>query len=235
MISIKGLREGLIVICDDGPWHTQLQELEGKLNSNARFFKGGQLALDVKSLTLSPDDIARAQTLLEQYDVKLWAVLSQNESTNSNVHKLKLASTLQPPEPEMSVERGAGTGKEENNRGAGNVTDTNDGLLVRKRVRSGQVLRHPGHVVVIGDVNPGAQIIAGGDIVVWGKLHGLAHAGALGDSSAVICALDLLPSLIRIADAARGVLPPSRRGRVKKPEMALLEQQEIKIVPWQDK
>jgi septum site-determining protein MinC len=97
------------------------------------------------------------------------------------------------------------------------------------------VLRHPGHVVVIGDVNPGAQIIAGGDIVVWGKLQGLAHAGALGDPGAVICALDFLPSMIRIADAARGVLNTPRRGRAKRPEMALLEQQEIKIVPWQDK
>ena len=233
MISIKGLREGLIVICDDEPWHAQLKELEGKLNSNARFFKGGQLALDVKTMILSPDDIRRAQTLLEQYDVKLWAVLSQNESTNSNVHKLKLASSLQLPEPETRTDRESGAA--ENDIGAGNVADTTDGLLVRKRVRSGQVLRHPGHVVVIGDVNPGAQIIAGGDIVVWGKLQGLAHAGALGDPSAVICALDFLPSMIRIADAARGVLNTPRRGRAKKPEMALLEQQEIKIVPWQDK
>lgn len=232
MISIKGLREGLIVICDDEPWHAQLKELEGKLNSNARFFKGGQLALDVKTMILSPDDIRRAQTLLEQYDVKLWAVLSQNESTNSNVHKLKLASSLQPPEPEAHTNQ---PGREGTDLGAENVADTTDGLLVRKRVRSGQVLRHPGHVVVIGDVNPGAQIIAGGDIVVWGKLQGLAHAGALGDSGAVICALDFLPSLIRIADAARGVLNTPRRGRAKKPEMALLEQQEIKIVPWQDK
>ncbi len=233
MISIKGLREGLIVICDDGPWHAQLKELEGKLNSNARFFKGGQLALDVKTMILSPDDIRRAQTLLEQYDVKLWAVLSQNESTNSNVHKLKLASSLQPSEPETRDDRESGA--EGNDLVAGSVADTTDGLLVRKRVRSGQVLRHPGHVVVIGDVNPGAQIIAGGDIVVWGKLQGLAHAGALGDPGAVICALDFLPSMIRIADAARGVLNTPRRGRAKRPEMALLEQQEIKIVPWQDK
>jgi septum site-determining protein MinC len=234
MISIKGLREGLIVICDDGPWPTQLQELEGKINSNARFFRGGQLALDVKAMLLSPDDIRRAQMLLEQYDVKLWAVLSQNESTNSNVHKLRLASSLRPPEPEAHT-KGETFVIQDSEPVLSHAADTTDGLLVRKRVRSGQVLRHPGHVVVIGDVNPGAQIIAGGDIVVWGKLQGLAHAGALGDSGAVICALDFMPSLIRIADAARGVLNTPRRGRAKRPEMALLEQQEIKIVQWQDK
>jgi septum site-determining protein MinC len=233
MISIKGLRDGLIVICDDEPWRAQLTELEGKLTSNARFFKGGQLALDVKTLNLSPDDLLRAQSLLEHYDVKLWAVLSQNESTNSNIQKLNLANSLKPPVPDARII--SEPENEDNDSGAGNAADTTDGLLVRKRVRSGQVLRHPGHVVVIGDVNPGAQIIAGGDIVVWGKLQGLAHAGALGDSGAVICALEFLPSFIRIADAARGTSNTPGRGRVKRPEMALLEQQEITIVPWRDK
>ena len=97
MISIKGLREGLIVVCDEEPWHVQLQELEGKLNNNARFFKGGRLAFDVKTLHLTPDDLRRAQSLLEQYDVKLWAVLSQNEGTSSNVQKLRLAGSLKLP------------------------------------------------------------------------------------------------------------------------------------------
>jgi septum site-determining protein MinC len=109
-------------------------------------------------------------------------------------------------------------------------------LLVRKRVRSGQVLRHPGHIVVIGDVNPGAQLIAGGDIIVWGKLHGVAHAGALGDASAVICALELMPGLIKIADATRSSsLVSQKRVRVKYPEMAMLELQEIKIISWHEK
>ena len=108
-------------------------------------------------------------------------------------------------------------------------------MLVRRRVRSGQVLRHPGHIIVIGDVNPGAQIIAGGDIIIWGKLQGSAHAGALGDSGAMICALELAPSLIRIADATRGSFSNHRRARTKRPEMAILEQQEISIVAWQEK
>jgi septum site-determining protein MinC len=230
MISIKGLREGLLVVCDDEPWLSQLRELETKLSANANFFKGGQLALDVKLLTLSPDDLRRTQSLLQQYDVKLWAVLTQNDSTNGNILKLGVANSLvspvRPAEPHSESEAEEATN---------GFTEGTDGLLVHRRVRSGQVLRHPGHIVVIGDVNPGAQLIAGGDIIVWGKLQGTAHAGALGNAGAVVCALELMPSLLRIADAARGVPSGQKRAHTKRPEMALLEQQEITIVAWQDK
>lgn len=72
------------------------------------------------------------------------------------------------------------------------------GVLVRRRVRSGQTVRHSGHVVVIGDVNVGAEISAGGDIVVWGRLAGTAHAGSMGDNAAVVCAIELCPVQLRI-------------------------------------
>ena len=237
MISIKGLREGLLVICDDEPWLSQLRELETKLSANAHFFKGGRLALDVKSAELSPDDLKRTATLLNQYDVTLWAVLSQNENTNGNIRQLGFASSLvapvRPAEQADESESDASPTATNGSEGAG--IEGTDGLLVRRRVRSGQVLRHPGHIVVIGDVNPGAQLIAGGDIIVWGKLQGVAHAGALGDSGAVVCALELMPSLLRIADAARGATAGQKRGRVRHPEMAVLTQQEITIVAWQER
>jgi septum site-determining protein MinC len=72
------------------------------------------------------------------------------------------------------------------------------GLVVRRTLRSGQAINHPGHVVLIGDVNPGAEIVAGGDVIVWGKLRGTVHAGASGTDDAVVCALQLAPSQIRI-------------------------------------
>ena len=71
-------------------------------------------------------------------------------------------------------------------------------ILVRRTLRSGYSLQHSGHVVVIGDVNPGAEIIAGGDVIVWGHLRGMVHAGAEGNDDAVVCALDLAPTQLRI-------------------------------------
>ena len=64
---------------------------------------------------------------------------------------------------------------------------------------------------MLGDVNPGARVSAGGDVRVWGRLRGIAHAGQAGNSAARIVALHLRPQL-RIADAvARGPedLPPA--------------------------
>ena len=72
-------------------------------------------------------------------------------------------------------------------------------LLIERTVRSGQSVNYPGHVVVMGDVNPGADIVAGGNILVFGSLRGVAHAGALGDANAVVAALRLSPTQLRIA------------------------------------
>ena len=66
-------------------------------------------------------------------------------------------------------------------------------------LRGGQALHHAGNIVVIGDVNPGAELIATGDIVVFGALRGVAHAGAQGDASARVHAIELSPTQLRIA------------------------------------
>lgn len=67
-------------------------------------------------------------------------------------------------------------------------------------VRSGQVIEHDGDVVVVGDINPGAQVLATGDIYVMGTLRGMAHAGCKGDENAVIAAVFFQPTQLRIHD-----------------------------------
>lgn len=72
-------------------------------------------------------------------------------------------------------------------------------ILIQRTIRSGQRIFYPGNVVVLGDVNPGGEIIAGGNIIVMGTFRGVAHAGALGEEKAVVAALRLEPSQLRIA------------------------------------
>ncbi|MDT8902258.1 septum site-determining protein MinC [Anaeroselena agilis] len=72
-------------------------------------------------------------------------------------------------------------------------------LVVARTVRSGQKVVHPGSVVVIGDVNPGAQVIAGRDIIILGACRGVAHAGAYGDETATITANRIVATQLRIA------------------------------------
>ncbi len=66
-------------------------------------------------------------------------------------------------------------------------------------LRGGQSLHNVGNIVVIGDVNPGAELVASGDIVVFGALRGVAHAGAQGDAQACVHAIELAPTQLRIA------------------------------------
>ncbi len=250
MITIKGLREGLLIVLGDGTWHEQLRELEAKLAVSANFFKGGRVALDVKGMALSRDDIARAQTLLTSFEVQLWAILSQNPETIRNAAALALEHTLPgastprarngSPPPDSGSETPSKRANPDDSApgepaAAGDHGDEGtDGVLVRRRVRSGQVIRHPGHIVVVGDVNPGAQLIAGGDIIVWGKLQGSAHAGALGDASAIVGALTLHPSTLRIADTQL-IQPAADRRRAKVASLARLGDAGIDITAWQEK
>ncbi len=76
-----------------------------------------------------------------------------------------------------------------------------DALYLEMTVRSGVEIRHPGSVIILGDVNPGGIVVADGDILVWGRLRGIAHAGAGGNRECLIMALQMEPTQLRIADA----------------------------------
>ena len=82
----------------------------------------------------------------------------------------------------------------------------NEALIIKNTCRSGEVIRYPGDVVVFGDVNPGAEIIAGGDIMVLGTLRGMAHAGhdpnGPGNTKATIFALNLESHRLQIGPHA---------------------------------
>ena len=73
-------------------------------------------------------------------------------------------------------------------------------VLYKNSIRGGQSIHYDGTVVIIGDVNPGAEVISTGNILVMGKIKGLVHAGCNGDKSSIITALGLSRIQIRIGD-----------------------------------
>lgn len=98
----------------------------------------------------------------------------------------------------------------------------------RKTVRSGQLLESEGHIVIIGDVNPGAEIVAAGNIFVMGNVKGTVHAGAKGNREAVVAGLNLSPTQLRIAD----IITRSPDGDVNRgltPEIAYIKDDRIFI------
>ncbi|MES2638297.1 MAG: septum site-determining protein MinC [Myxococcota bacterium] len=117
--------------------------------------------------------------------------------------------------------------------GAGRV------LTIDGTVRSGAVVRFAGDIQVFGDVNPGAQLIAGGNVLVFGALKGLAHAGARGDLPSttgvgpVILAFDMRPTQLRIGKVIQ--LPahaPDHAARHIAPEIAWMSNGSIVIEPY---
>lgn len=74
-----------------------------------------------------------------------------------------------------------------------------DAVIINRTLRSGQRVKHQSNIVIVGDVNPGAEVIAGGDVIVFGRLRGVVHAGASGSLEAQVAALKLDPTQLRIA------------------------------------
>jgi septum site-determining protein MinC len=108
-------------------------------------------------------------------------------------------------------------------------------LFVKNACRSGTSIRHNGDVVVLGDVNPGAQVTATGDIVILGTLRGIAHAGAGATdvTEAVIIALALKPLQLRIGQYIGTTPTDSGKYQVPEvPEIARVSGRSIVVAPF---
>jgi septum site-determining protein MinC len=218
-IQIKGLRDGLLITIGNGEWAALESALLEQIHAQGSFFHGARVALDVGSQILRVNELVALRDRLSDRGVSLWAVLSESPTTEKTAQLLGLATRLSKPRPE------------ENRQFA--VDDLGDAtaLFLTKTLRSGMRIEFPGHVVVVGDVNPGAEIVAGGNVLVWGRVRGMVHAGAKGNTSAYICALDLSPTQLRIADEVSAALRPHHNPR---PEIASLnEDGKLQSAPWE--
>ncbi len=216
-ITIKGTSNGLIVTIGSGLWSTLVDELDQRLSERASFFKGGRVALHVGPRQLTHTELEAIGEVLSRHDVTLWAVDSDSPGTRDAAAQLGLEVGL-PDRSTIAQTEG---------------TDTlAEAIVVRRTLRSGQVIYHHGHVVIIGDVNPGAEIRAGGNVVVWGRLRGTVHAGTGVDGdNAVVCALQLAPTHLRIGNyIARS--PTEESGQEMMPEMASVQNNQIVAESW---
>jgi len=208
-LQIKGLRDGLLVSLDDAPWNEQFAALITQVDSQPSFFQGARLAVDVASQVLRVNDMVELRDALSERGISLWAILSESPTTENTAQLLGLATRISKPRPEESRQFSVENLGEET------------AMFLSRTLRSGTRIEFAGHVVVMGDVNPGAEIIADGNVIIWGRLRGMVHAGAKGNRSAVICALDLSPTQLRIADEVSATLKPQENPR---PEIARINE-----------
>lgn len=231
-ISIKGIRDGLLVTLGEGEYAGVLARLGVELAEKQDFLQGSRIALAVGQRPLQRQQLVEIQQLFARHRLLLWTVLADADDTKTAARELELATRLpgsqtdldgkllqmpltdiQPTPTPTPPEAGA--------------------LLLKETLRSGRAVYHEGAIIILGDVNPGAEVIAAGDVIVWGRLRGLVHAGALGDETAVICALDLSPTQLRIAEQI--AIPPETRRRKPEPEQAVIRNGQIIAEAWQTK
>lgn len=204
IIQIKGIRDGLLATFIDAAWEDQHLALITTIDEKPTFFQGARLAMDVGNQVLKVNDLVELRDQLSERNVALWAVVSESPTTEQTSQLLGLATRISKPRPE-----------EQKQFTESSSDDT--AKFIYKTIRSGTRIEYPGTVVIVGDVNPGAEVIAEGNVIVWGRVRGVIHAGAKGNRNAIICALDLSANQLRIADESSAMLKPQKD---PKPEIA---------------
>jgi septum site-determining protein MinC len=220
-ITIKGTRDGLLITFESGDLPDLVTELRSLVENRNTFFRGGKVALDILDRRLSQVEVKRLRQVFEENGVTLWAILCTDPDTRERVQELDLRTAL-PQRKTKSLQEQA-------------PKDTfiaGTGLLMHKTLRSGQSVSHAGHVVIVGDVNPGSEVIAGGDVIVWGRLRGIVHAGARGDDKRCVCALDLSPTQLRIASYIARPPEDKRRRKATQPERAFISDGQLVAERW---
>ena len=217
-IAIRGSREGLrLQLNSDGDWLDVLVQLEQQLAERRSFFQGARLVVDIGERDLTAEQIEDLVAMMQRHGIQAEALDASRRQTRTAIraagmvawssHRQSAAAAVE------AIETPQPTGPS----------------FMQRTIRSGQVVHHAGNVTLIGDVNPGAQLLAGGTIVVFGRVRGLVHAGTAGDRQAQICAIELLSTQVRIADT---VLHTPQSALRTGPAVARINGDAIEVIAW---
>lgn len=263
-VRVRGRGDRIVLeLPAEASWDAVLSTLEAHLARAAGFFAGESVVVDLGARPLEAEALHTLRDLLAGHQMQIACLLAEHETTRAAARTLDLAvedaltprvrkDRLRPPWEVLlpaRVDEAKAAGEPSAPKEAEGKTafPSEEGTLppvppyvFRGVVRSGQVLRHAGTIVLLGDVNPGGHVIAGGDVLVWGRLWGMVHAGALGDDSAIVAALDFEPVQLRIghrvARTPKGdTEAPARwfkRLRPSGPEIARVVKGQIVVEAW---
>ena len=180
MVEFKGTKKGMLIVLDGSVDINELLEnVKGKIKRSESFFKEAPVRVQVKNKELTASEMNLIQdTFKEEIELELTEIISGSGETLVSLpssYIKELGSTDYDYRLDKSI-------------------------VIHKTLRSGQKIDFPGTIIIVGNVNPGSEIIAQGDIIVFGALKGVCHAGSQGDNKAMIMALRLMASQLRIGD-----------------------------------
>ncbi len=219
--AIKGTRNGLLLTLEPNTsFGDLLNALADRLAESPSFFRGASLTVDTSQRALRMSERIQLEDLLAYYQMSV-----ASPGTSGDIHLGAKTITLPLSEPSTG-----GVVTKDIQQVQHDPRESDDTLFLRRTIRSGQAIHHPSNVVVLGDVNNGAEIVAGGDILVWGVLRGMVHAGYPDNELAVVCALQLAPVQLRIAHLLSR--PPEGFETQPHPEVATIRQEQIIVETW---
>ncbi len=202
-------------------WTEWLQQIRLRLSANERFWQANtEVHLQAKDRLLDVRQLQALAELLSDHDLKLKRITSSRRQTalaavtiGYSVDQSEAVNHLvqKPQAPGQPLE---------------------NPLYLQTTVRSGVDIRHAGTIIILGDTNPGSALLAAGDILVWGRLRGMAHAGLDGNRSCRIMALQMQPTQLRIAELV--ARPPETPPANYLPEVAYVGDNAIRIAVAQD-
>ncbi|AEG60220.1 septum site-determining protein MinC [Desulforamulus ruminis] len=209
VVSIKGTRHGLLIFFDPQKDFDDIRSnLHQKMKAARGFFQGAEFAFYQEPAAQEHrkelENICQQYGLIYQPDIRV-KITTPKESSPP-------AASQQPP-------------LESAHQSAGKVnSEKGDTLLVKRGLRSGQRIHYPGHVLVLGDIHPGSEVVAYGNVMVMGNCRGVVHAGAAGDLSARVIAHRLSPSQLRIGSSI-ACAPSEAQQETFYPEVAYLSKE----------
>ena len=186
-VELKGFRDGMRLIIDP---EASMEEIEPaiveRMANLGDSLSGLTINIDLENRVLNDEELVHLKNLLnENYGLEVKQIIGDAEDDPSRTEARQIAGVPALHGEERVYDQLAPLNEETR--------------FIRQTLRSGQIERAlEGNMVILGDVNPGAEVVAAGDIIVLGALRGVAHAGALGNTSSLIFALNLLPTQLRI-------------------------------------
>ncbi|NDO47306.1 septum site-determining protein MinC [Clostridium sp. MD294] len=206
-VMFKGTKDGINILLQQDISFSELKELfEKKVIESAKFFEGVKTSIAFQGRTLSQEE-----------ETALLDIITEHTTMNITfIRDGKKEDTTQ------TIPEGV------------TLPDDMQQYYITKyhkgSIRSGQCLTFDGSVVVIGDVNPGGEVKASGNIIILGQLKGIAHAGCNGMTDAFVSALYMIPVQLRIADIITRFPEENKKGP-KPPEFAYIEEGQIYVMP----
>lgn len=227
-IVVRGTRDGLVIVLPErGTTREIVQALSLRIAGAEGFFRGAEVVVDYGTRAVIEEEVAILRQVLEERGITLRTATATGFDSRSALRALGYSPLSAMPQPPV---RG-----DESQHVPVMPRDELPVRYVRRTFRSGMSLHHPGHLTVLGDVNPGAELTAAGDIVVFGSVRGVVHAGVMGDTGAIIAALAMTPTQLRIGHVyGRAGEAQGDGGEVTGdgPCIAHLDGGEMIIVPW---